>query len=109
MTRTERRPARTLSRMTGLRNGPPWVGMAHSCENAVAYLEAQLEYESVSLRPEESTTLIQGSGGISKRAPHRRRREIRLWRWGRGYRVCLASPLRVPGHPMHGGEKRWAG
>ncbi|GHD00063.1 hypothetical protein GCM10010313_10830 [Streptomyces violarus] len=55
--------------MTGLRNGPSRSAWRARAKTRVAYLEAQLEYESVSPRPEERPTLTEGMRGHLERAP----------------------------------------
>ncbi|GGS41644.1 hypothetical protein GCM10010270_09440 [Streptomyces violaceus] len=55
--------------MTGLRNGPSRSAWRARAKTRVAYLEAQLEYERVSPRPEERPTLIEGMRGHLERAP----------------------------------------
>jgi hypothetical protein len=60
VTRTESRTARTHSRIKGLRNGPPRSSWRARAKTRIAYLAAQLEYESVSPCPEERATLVEG-------------------------------------------------
>lgn len=68
MTRTESRSARTHSRMNGLRHGPPRSAWRARAKTRIAYLEAQLEYESVSPCAEERTALIDGMRGHLEKA-----------------------------------------
>jgi hypothetical protein len=54
--------------MTGLRNGPSRSAWRARANARFACLETQLERESVSPRPEESTTLVEGKRGYIERA-----------------------------------------